>query len=370
MRLTIVLPSLAAGGGAERAVVWLSHGLLERGHILSVITLSGAADDFHILPEGVTRIALDVRSESSTPLHGLWRNVKRSSALRAALKHTAPDVVIAHINQTNVLAAFASLGAAWPLIVVEHSGTLLKSPGRVWRVLRRALYGRAARVVCVSQGAANYFDWLSKSRKSVIYNPLIAPPETPLPDLPPMAHDGRRWVVAMGRLLHVKGFDLLLDAWARIAAQHKANWQLLILGAGPLRARLEKQRDTLQLQDSVTFTGLVPQPFAVLRRAELFVMPSRAEGLPYALLEAMACGCPAVAFDCPDGPREIIRYGVDGLLLPNGDTPALAAALDNLLSDDVVRQRLAQNAPEVLERFGLAAAVAQWETLLREVAAT
>lgn len=361
------MPSLAAGGGAERAIVWLAHGLTQRGHTLSVITLSGTTEDAHTLPSGVARIALDVRAESPTPLHGLWRNLQRSKELRAAIDATQPDVVISHINQTNVLTAFAARGAAWPVVVVEHSGTLLKSPGRGWRGLRRVLYPRVARVVCVSQGAADYFDWLPDSRKSVIYNPLIVPPETPLPDLSASSHDGRRWVVAMGRLLHVKGFDLLLEAWASIAAHHKQDWQLLMLGAGPLRETLEAQRDALQLQDSVTFTGLLMQPFAVLRRAELFVMPSRAEGLPYALLEAMACGCPAVAFDCPDGPREIIRHETDGLLVENGNVAALASALDALLSDADARARLARRAPEVLQRFGLDEVTTRWENLLREI---
>lgn len=369
MRLTFVMPSLAAGGGAERAVAWLAHGLAARGHVLSVITLSDTAQDAHALPDSVRRIALDVQTKSPTPFHGLWRNLQRSKQLRAALDETKPDAVISHINQTNVLTAFASRGAAWPVVAVEHSGTLLKSPGKVWRMLRRVAYPRVAQVVCVSQGAADYFDWLPASRKSVIYNPLIVPPETPLPVLPTTVHDGRQWIVAMGRLLHVKGFDLLLEAWANIAARHKDDWQLLMLGAGPLREALERQRDALQLQDSATFTGLLPEPWAVLRRAELFVMPSRAEGLPYALLEAMACGCPAVAFDCPDGPREIIRHNTDGLLVENGNVKALAQALDDLLSNAAYRARLARRAPEVLQRFGLEAAVASWEKLLQEISA-
>ncbi len=172
-----MLPSLAAGGGAERAVVWLAQGLTARGHIISVITLSGTAEDAHTLPAGVTRRALNMRAESRTPLSGLWRNLWRIKALRRAIKITAPDVVISHINQTNILTAFAAMGAGWPVIAVEHSGTLLKSPGRIWRALRRVVYPRLACVVCVSQGAADYFDWLPPSRKAVIYNPLILPPE-------------------------------------------------------------------------------------------------------------------------------------------------------------------------------------------------
>jgi glycosyltransferase involved in cell wall biosynthesis len=365
MRLTFILPSLEGGGGAERAVVWLAGGLQRRGHEITVITLSDKTGDFHELPPGMRRVALGIRGESATPMSGLWRNLKRLKVLREAVLADAPDAVIPHINQTNVLTIFALPGAGLPVIAVEHSGTLLKSPGRVWRALRRVIYPRAARVVCVSQGAADYFDWLPDSRKQVIYNPLIAPPETPLPELPGVDAN-RRWLVAMGRLLHVKGFDLLLAAWAQLAPRY-ADWQLVVMGAGPLRGELERLRDSLELTDSVVFTGLVAAPFAVLRRAELFAMPSRAEGLPYALLEAMACGCPAVAFDCPDGPREIIRHGVDGLLVENGQVNALAEALDGLLANEAERRRLAANAPEVLQRFGLERALDKWERLFTEI---
>ena len=139
------------------------------------------------------------------------------------------------------------------------------------------------------------------------------------------------------------------------------------MGAGPLRGTLEQLRDELQLQDSVAFIGLQSNPFPILRRAELFVLPSRAEGLPYALLEAMACGCPAVAFACPDGPREIIRHNTDGRLVPNGDIAALAAALDELLRDDVTRRQLAAHAPEVLTRFGLDRTVSAWEEIFESL---
>jgi glycosyltransferase involved in cell wall biosynthesis len=364
VRLTIILPSLEGGGGAERAVVWLARGLVERGHEIAVITLSGAGEDFHALPAGVGRVALDVRGESGSVWQGLWRNLRRMKALRRAVRETEPHKVISHLSQTNVLTTFALLGAGLPLIVVEHSGTLLKSPGRVWRALRRAVYPFANRVVCVSRGAADYFDWLPAARKTVIYNPLILPPEADelLPALPG-ADMEKRWLVAMGRLLRVKGFDLLLRAWAEVAPRHD-DWQLVILGNGPLRGDLAKLCDELGLGGRVVFAGRVANPFPVLRRAGLFALPSRAEGLPYALLEAMACGCAAAAFDCPDGPREIIRHEIDGLLVPNGDAGALAAALERLMTDETERRRLAARAPEVLERFSLERAVGEWERLL------
>ena len=126
-------------------------------------------------------------------------------------------------------------------------------------------------------------------------------------------------VVAMGRLSPEKGFDLLIDAFARLAAQH-ADWRLEIAGEGPERDALQRQIDAAGLQPQVQLVGWVSDPERFLSRSALFVMSSRYEGFPVALLEAMACGVPVISFDCDSGPREIIRPDVDGVLVPAGDT--------------------------------------------------
>jgi glycosyltransferase involved in cell wall biosynthesis len=169
-------------------------------------------------------------------------------------------------------------------------------------------------------------------------------------------------ITAMGRLTYQKGFDLLLQAFKKIADAHP-HWQLMILGEGALRKDLERQRDELGLTKRVRFSGLVDNPFPILQGSSLFVMASRYEGFPCALLEAMACGLPVVYTDCPSGPSEIIREGIDGLLVPNGDVAALGNAMDRLMSDAGERQRLAARAPEVLERFGSDKIISQWESL-------
>ena len=172
----------------------------------------------------------------------------------------------------------------------------------------------------------------------------------------------RHLLIAMGRLVHQKGFDLLLQAFAQIAGRHP-QWTLTILGEGPLRSELQSQTEALHLQERVHFTGAVANPFPMLRAADLFVFPSRFEGFGMALAEAMACGLPAVSFDCPEGPAEIIRDGIDGILVPPEDVGALAKALDRLMDDTQERQRLAERAPDVLERFSRDRILLVWQEL-------
>jgi glycosyltransferase involved in cell wall biosynthesis len=193
-------------------------------------------------------------------------------------------------------------------------------------------------------------------------NPIAVEP----PDKASAPPRPRRTLIALGRFGPEKGFDLLIDAFSRIAERHPW-WDLWIWGDGPLRTELERQRDRLGLADRVFLPGRTSTPHEELRKADLFAMSSRREGFPMALGEAMACGLPAVSSDCPSGPRQIIRPDVDGLLVPPEDAQALASALSAVMGDDALRARLASRAPEVLERFGLEQIMARWEALLSEI---
>jgi len=173
-------------------------------------------------------------------------------------------------------------------------------------------------------------------------------------------------VVAMGRLVPQKGFDMLIDAFAPLARNHP-DVTLEIWGEGPERSRLERRRDDLGLAGRVRLPGTTTEPHAAIGRAGVFVMSSRREGFPMVLGEAMASGVPCVSFDCPSGPRELIRDGVDGLLVPPNDVPALGAALERLITDRELAARLASRAPEVVERFSLEAILEQWSTIFAEV---
>jgi glycosyltransferase involved in cell wall biosynthesis len=178
------------------------------------------------------------------------------------------------------------------------------------------------------------------------------------------AFAGRKQLMAMGRLSHEKGFDLLLQAFARLAPHHP-DWDLTIWGEGALKEQLMQQRDDLALTDRVSIPGPTRSPREQLAASDIFVLSSRHEGFPNALCEAMASGLPAVSFDCKFGPGSIIRDNVDGLLVPTGDVDALVTALDRLMSDEALRDRLGAEAVSIVDRYSLANVAAQWEALLK-----
>jgi glycosyltransferase involved in cell wall biosynthesis len=170
-------------------------------------------------------------------------------------------------------------------------------------------------------------------------------------------------VVAMGRLDEQKGFDVLIRAHAMLVRRH-VDHHLLILGEGHLRGSLTELARSLGVERSVFMPGFVAQPFAVLRRGTLFALPSRFEGLPFALIEAMTLGLPVVASDCPSGPGEVLEGGRFGLLVPVDDPTALADALAGVLADPSRQAELSELSRRRAANYADVSAIPAWEELL------
>lgn len=360
MRVTLVIHSLNCGG-AERVMSIMANYWAARESQITLLTFDdGSTPPFYDFDRRVRHIPLALEGNSQTALHALERNVKRVSALRRAIISSNPEAVISFMDRTNVMTLLATRGTKMPVIVSERSDPASNSPGGLWTRLRHWTYPRADVVVVQTKDALRYFSRKVQSRACIIPNPVL-PPATDRNDLSFEAN--RPLAVAMGRLVRAKGFDLLLRAFGRISQGHP-DWTLAILGDGPLHGELQRLSDGLNIRGRVLFPGRVKSPQDVLSRADLFVMSSRFEGFPNALCEAMSHGLPVIATDCPSGPRAIIRDGVDGLLIPNGNVERLAAAMDRVMRDEVERKRLGLQATEVIERFAVDKIMRKWETAL------
>jgi glycosyltransferase involved in cell wall biosynthesis len=360
MKLALVISSLRMGG-AEGVMARLADGLCRRGHAVTLFTLDdGSAPPFYALPAEARHVPLGLAGASGGPLCAAWANLRRVRELRRAILGVRPDAALSFMDATNVLTLLA-VGRDLPVVVSERVHPARYDSGRVWRALRLLAYPRAAAIAVQTADVPGFFPPRIRALCRVLPNPITAPADASLPEA--LAGVAGPLLIGMGRLDRQKGFDLLLDAFARVAPEC-ADWTLAILGEGPERAVLEARRDALGLGGRAHLPGNVAQPGGVLRRASLFVLSSRFEGFPNALCEALACGVPAVAFDCPSGPAEILRDGVDGLLVPPDDVDGLAHALRRLMADTELRRSLAARAPEVLDRFGLEKTLDMWEALL------
>ena len=364
MRCTLIIHSLSSGG-AERVMSRMANYWAERGwEITLLIFMDGKETPFYQLNPRIDYRPLDIATVSTNPAAGIWNNLASCRSLRTAIVESKPDVVISFMERVNVITILATRSLNIPVLVSVRNDPAMLSPGKMWEVLRRWTYPFADRVVVQTQRAGNYFGAKLKNRIVVMPNPVILPPTEPSGEVATL--HGDRSSIAVGRLVPQKGFDLLLQAFAQLKDTHPG-WTLTILGEGELRPQLESLRERLGLKDRVYLPGRVTNPHEFLSQADIFIMSSRFEGFPNALCEAMVCGLPVISTDCPNGPREIIRDGVDGILVPSEDVSALAAAMDRLMSEPETRKSLAAAAPEVAERFSLEKVMLMWELLIKAV---
>ena len=380
-RLTLVIHSLEAGG-AERISSILANGLSGRGWTVTILTLNGEEPvAFYALaqsvahePLGLGRTTVLGRSLGRIlpprfidglkriPLSHLWNFAAKAWRLRKGIRQSRPDVVLAFIDVSNILTLLATLGLGVPVVISERNDPAQAPLGWIWRLLRDLTYPRAACLVVLSDDIRTWFPARVRRRIRVIPNPVIPPPE---------GLTGRRGggkpgrIIAVGRLSREKGFDVLLEAFARTRRGYQG-WTLEIWGEGALRSELEALRDRLGLHERVSFPGLTQSIHAHYASSDIFVLSSRTEGFPNALCEAMSHAIPVVATSCSGGVREILRPGLDGLLVPPEDPEALAQALCRLMDAPSLRRDLGLRAAEITRRFSLGTFLDKWDRCLRD----
>ncbi|CAN5644357.1 glycosyltransferase [soil metagenome] len=272
----------------------------------------------------------------------------RGSAMRALpsfaryLRHERPQVIVTTLHHTSVVASLAHLlaGRHGRLFIREATtpSSLRTNRGpkaRVTDALLALAYRYVDGVLAVSDGVCRdlHARGVPLRKIATLYNPVVTAELRERAAEDPghrwFGPDGPRVVLGVGRLRDEKGFSTLLAAFARVRKRHDA--RLVILGEGEERARLEALASDLGVASDVDLPGFVDNPYAYMARSAVFVLASEREGLPGALIQAMACGCPVVATDCQSGPAEILAGGRLGALVPVGDVETMAAAIARTL---------------------------------------
>lgn len=361
MRITIVVPALGAGG-TEHVVTLVANHWSRQGHEVTIITFEPpTAVAYYSIDPQIDIWRLGGAGRPKSKLHSGLMAFRRMRRLAAALRASRPTFILSFLTRTNVLTLLAGMRLGMPIIVSERNNPELQPFGRGWRWLQQRLYPRAFGLVTMTRGALETFPTAMRRRGWVVPNAF---------DLPPGWNNRREDTVltAVGRLTHQKGFDLLLEAFAKIAPD-LPEWHLRIWGEGEERASLEAQRDRLGLADRVSLPGVTARPGEWVETADVFVLSSRYEGWGIVLLEAMAAGIPAVSFRCQWGPEEMIRDGEDGILVERENIDALAEALRKIMKDPLLRYHLGRSAEQSAGRFTQQRVLAEWDTVAAAVQA-
>lgn len=354
-------------GGAERVTANLTQYWAQKGWDITIVTLAPRSLDFYPLHPSIKRIALELAGDSRNMITGFKRNYRRIFELRRVLRRIKPDIALSMMTEANVLLALAAFGLPGIGTVGAERSYPPKVPlGTIWKKLRCYTYRMFSAVTVLTHDCEEWIKSHTYAQKiTVIPNAAIYPLPAQAYRIAPCATE-RKLLLAVGSLEIEKGFDLLIKSFA-ILSETYPDWDLSILGEGSLRPALETQIQNLGLEKRIELPGRVGNIGEWYEHAELFVLCSRFEGFPNALIEAMAYGLPVVSFDCDTGPRDIIRHQVDGLLVPAGETAALTATLNTLMSDKALRAQLAARAAEVKTRFSMQNIAGLWEQLFAEL---
>lgn len=380
IRTTLLLECLQGSGGEERFISTFLRNFVS-DWVDVELTVLHEGTSFYPLPTSISIFVLDLLSlTDSTKLNVeiplsllderesfVWLEFA-STKLAKYLHIKKIDCVIATNFLTSILAYKASLQSktkAIGMLAGNFSATLLwDSTRRDFRVFEVSRLKALNPIICISQGIANdlVMNWgFPAKHLRVIHYPL----DISMVRSMSQEHVHHIWLseqtpvfIFVGRLAKQKGLEFLLKALKKVNSSTQA--RLIIIGDGEERTLLQELVKILDLEDKVAFIGSDPNPFKYMRKATALVLPSLFEGLSYVIMEALACGCPVIATDCPSGPAEILQNGKYGLLVPPGDETALAQAMLKLLENPPLRHELSQlglqrasdfNAPRIMRQY-------------------
>ncbi len=356
--VAIVIADIGAGG-AQRVASLVANAWARAGKRVSIITLSSASSDFYPLDADIQRLSLSepVR-DSHTLIRAIAGNIRRIIKLRELIRKTGAPTVLSFVAGMNILAVLATKGMKCKVIISERNDPALQSLGWVWDRLRQLLYRQATLVTVNTEGGLHSLaSFVPRERLRYLPNPLQ------LPQSIPSADSRSPVILGVGRLVSQKGFDLLLQAFA-LAAPRMECWSLAIAGEGPLATDLHQRALALGIADRVRFLGRVSNLDHYYRTAAIFALPSRFEGTPNALLEAMAYGLSCVVSDASPGPMAIMVPGKNGLIMKSGDVHSLADSLERLANDPGLRARFGAAARLSVEPFAQDQVLQEWTALL------
>jgi GalNAc-alpha-(1->4)-GalNAc-alpha-(1->3)-diNAcBac-PP-undecaprenol alpha-1,4-N-acetyl-D-galactosaminyltransferase len=330
--VTLVIGDLREGG-AQRVASTLAGAWADAGHRVAVITFADGDGDVYPLDRRASRIVIGHRSPSTNPISALCANIRRIVALRRAIREGGAPVVISERNYP----ARQSLGPAWDR-------------------LRRLVYRHADLVTANSRNAIDTLAaYVPRNRLRLVPNPVNRPP------VQSTVKQRDAVILNVGRLTIQKAQDVLIRAFGRVAAE-TPNWRLVIAGTGEREHELRTLARSLGIADRVDFPGWV-DPWTLFPKAAIFALPSRFEGTPNALLEAMSAGVPPIVSDTSGGALEFVENGETGLVV-RAIEDELADALLYLIHDESERNRLGAAAQERVRSSDLTIVLGIWSAVI------
>lgn len=347
-------------GGAERVFVNLAKYFQAEGYRVVMVTQYQKEEEYE-LPDGMERILSDIGEEKVTASRAV-NFFRRLNKLHAIWKEQKPDLVLSCIGKNNFMTVVTTMGTKTRAVVSVVGEAKEEYPSRGMRMLANFLFSRAAGVILQTERSRGFF-CRKVGEKAVILpnslNPAFIRPR----------YEGMREkkIVSVGRMDANKNHEMQLRAFAGLKDKYP-EYTLVIYGDGELRSYIEETAEELGIAKRVFLPGVVQDVAERIGQASLFLLTSYSEGVSNALIEALALGLPVIATDVPSGgTEELMKDGVNGLIIPAGEQAALERAMDRLLGDPAYAQQLGREAARIQERLAPERVNPLWKAYFEEL---
>ena len=358
MKLLYITNGINGAGGLERVLSVKASYLAEQyGYEVTILSLNdNYLNLFYTFSDKIKMVSIPVTGNPIAYVKAYVKGIKKT------VKEIQPDVISVCDDGLKGFFVPTLLKTTIPIIYERHASIALNTnnaiKGKLMHFLMQQQAAKFARFVVLTD--SNKKEWHTDN-VIAISNTLSFYPKITSELL-------SKKVIVVGSHSYNKGYDLLLETWKKVARQN-SDWELHIFG------KIDKEQTYLKLADKLKITDTVcfHEPVAAIEKeylnSSIMVLPSRTEGFGMVLIEAMACGVPCVSFDCPSGPRDIIKDKEDGFLVTNGSTVELAEGINKLISDSELRNKMGAKAKENVKRYLPSTILAQWDQLFKELTA-
>ena len=346
-----------AKGGSQRVIANLAESLVEKGHQVTIVTTMIAEDEYE-LPGGVKRIISDISEEEITS-NRIGNLKKRFCKLRNIWKKEQPDIIISFIGKNNFMAILTAWGLKIPVVVSVRAEPTVEYYNGFMRFFAKHLLCKAAGVVLQTEDSKTFFNKKTLKKAVVLPNPLN-------PNFIDEYYDGPREnkIVTVGRIDSLKNQKLIVESFYKIAGE-LPDVELVLYGDGEDRESLMESAKNSPYGDRIFFPGSVNNVKEHIKTAKLFVLSSNAEGMPNALMEALALGIPCVSTNCPcGGPKMLMEGKENGILVPVGDSEEMAKAMKVILQYEKLWEKYSKNAYRITETLNPDVVNKRWEEYL------
>lgn len=358
-KIALFISSLRKGG-SERVMLSLAEYLHGQGYDVMLVTQHKSEKEYDLLP-GILRIYSE---PDKMQLKGgrIRKFLTRFCTLRKIWKEQRPDTVLSFIGKNNMMAIMTAAFMPINVAVSVRAEPTVEYEGKLMQMLAKIIFRFADLAIFQTKQAQKFFPMAIQKKSKILPNPIN-------PQFLNRRYFGEREdvIVTVGRIDENKNHAMLIHAFAKIAGEYPL-MRLVIYGEGELRPKLEALAEEKGLSDRISLPGSISDVADRICKARIFTCTSNNEGMPNALIEAMALGLPVISTDCPcGGAAALINDGENGILIPVGDAYALSDAFRRILSDEEYARKLGENAYQITELLAPDKACAEWEESLAQL---